>query len=259
MVDSEYNVLLMNDRAEEEFSPSEEKRKCYEITHGIDRPCWELQSDVSCPVRRLQQGEAPYAFHEHDNKGFHVLVAERLDDDLFMELYIDTYVADLIRELKFLAETDNLTGFYNRRKIEELLRKEIERFRRYKNPLSVLFIDLDNFKKLNDTYGHQKGDEILRGVARLIERELRKTDFVGRFGGEEFLVVLPETDAEGALKVAERIRRSVEKADFGVEGVTVSIGVTELKEGDTLETLFNRVDRAMYLAKERGKNRSELL
>ncbi len=259
VVDSDYNVVLMNRRAEEKFPSVKRFAKCYELTHGLEKPCWELRGDVACPVKRLQEGEEPYAYHEHEDKNFHILVAEKLDDSLFMEIYLDTYISDLIRELRFLADTDSLTGFYNRRKIEEILAKEIERSRRYGNPLSVLFIDVDNFKELNDTYGHKSGDEVLRRIAEIIKSELRRTDYVGRFGGEEFMVILPETDSQSAFRVAERIRKRVEREDFKTGKVTVSVGVTELKEGDDLNTLFNRVDRAMYLAKERGKNRSELL
>ncbi len=259
VIDPDCNVVLMNDKASKKFTRQEGRSKCYEITHGTDRPCWEVQGKYACPVKRLQNGEEPYAHHEHDERDFHILVAEKLDEALFMELYLDSYITDLISELRFLADTDGLTGFYNRRKVEEILTKEIERSRRYGNALSLLFIDVDNFKDLNDTYGHQKGDEVLKKIAGVINRELRRTDYVGRFGGEEFLVILPETDADRALKVAERIRRRIEFEDFGIGPVTVSIGVTQLKGGDDIDTLFNRVDRAMYLAKEKGKNRSEVL
>ena len=167
VVDSDYNVVLMNRRAEEKFPSVKRFAKCYELTHGLEKPCWELRGDVACPVKRLQEGEEPYAYHEHEDKNFHILVAEKLDDSLFMEIYLDTYISDLIRELRFLADTDSLTGFYNRRKIEEILAKEI------------------------DTYGHKSGDEVLRRIAEIIKSELRRTDYVGRFGGEEFMVVLP--------------------------------------------------------------------
>lgn len=259
VIDANYNVVVINEKAIEKFSPPAGKFRCFEITHGYDKPCWEVHGDMVCPVKKLQEGEEPYAFHEYENKGFHVLVAERLEEDLFMELYLDSYITDLISELRFLADTDSLTGFYNRRKIEEVLAREIERSHRYGNPLSILFIDVDNFKELNDTYGHKAGDEVLRKIAKIIDRELRRTDYVGRFGGEEFLIVLPETTAERAFRVAERIRDRIEQTDFGVDKVTVSIGVTELKKDEDASTLFNRVDRAMYLAKERGKNRTEVL
>ena len=259
VVDSEYNLLSLNREAQRRFGEVKEGSKCYKVTHKLDRPCWEYRGDFACPVRRLQLGEKPYAYHEHGDNDFHVIVASQLDEDLFMEIYIDSYVAEVIKEFKFLAETDSLTGLYNRRKIEELLQKEIDRSRRYGSPLSLVFLDIDNFKELNDTYGHAKGDEVLSKVACIIKNEVRATDFVGRYGGEEFLIILPHTQPQQALSLAHRIRKRVEEADLGVGKLTVSVGVTGLREKDSIETLFNRVDRAMYMAKERGKNRVELL
>jgi len=147
-------------------------------------------------------------------------VASRVDEDLYMEFFLDSYISDIIRQLRFLADIDSLTGFYNRRKIEEILQGEMARSKRYGDPLSVIFIDIDNFKHINDTFGHRKGDEVLRKVADLIRREIRKTDSVGRFGGD---------------------------------------GVTGLKGEDDYGSLFVRMDRAMYLAKKKGKNRVEIL
>jgi len=259
VVNSNYDVLVVNKKALEKFKANLFKSKCYELTHGIDRPCWEIFGEDACPVRKLQNKEEPYAYHEHKNSKLHILVAGRLDEDLFIELHLDGYIESLIKELKFLAEIDTLTGVYNRRKIEEILESEIERSRRYGNPLSLILIDIDNFKELNDTYGHQTGDRVLKEVARVIRENLRRTDYLGRLGGEEFLVVLPETTPEKARLVAERIRKDIENLDLRVGKLTISAGVTGLKKGDTMESLMNRVDRAMYLAKERGKNRTEIL
>lgn len=259
VVNSDYDVLVINEKALEKFKANLLKNKCYELTHGIDRPCWEVFGKDACPVKKLQNREEPYAYHEHKNNRLHILVAGKLDEDLFIELHLDGYVEGLIRELKFLAEIDTLTGVYNRRKIEEILKSEIERSKRYGNPLSVILVDIDDFKELNDTFGHQTGDRVLREVARVISENLRKTDCLGRLGGEEFLIILPETTPMKARLVAERIRRNIEDLDLRVGKITVSAGVTGLKVGETLETLINRVDRAMYLAKERGKNRTEVL
>ncbi len=259
VIDGEYNVIFLNPEARRQFPDHESKSKCYQITHNLDKPCWEVKGDSACPVKKLKSESRSYAFHEHESGEYHVLVAEKLDEDLFMELYLDGYITDIIREFKFLAEIDSLTGFYNRKKIENLLNQEVERASRYKKDLSLLFIDLDNFKEINDTYGHLTGDKVIKEVAQIIKEEIRRTDFVGRFGGEEFLVVLPETRPSEALKVANRIRKRVEDKRTGVGRITVSIGVTCMREGENPETLFNRVDRAMYLAKEKGKNRVEVL
>jgi len=259
VIDSEFNVLFINRAGTESFDSGEESGKCYELTHRIDRPCWEVFGEGVCPVRKLRERQEPYAYHEHQGETFHLLVASRLDDDLYMEFFLDSYISDIIRQLRFLADIDSLTGFYNRRKIEEVLHSEMERAKRYGHPLSVMFIDIDNFKQINDTYGHRKGDEVLRKVADLIRREIRRTDFVGRFGGEEFMVVLPETEPEKAVRVAERIRERIEREEFGVGRVTISVGVTGLRKDDDYGSLFVRMDRAMYLAKEKGKNRVETL
>lgn len=259
VIDSEFNVLLVNRRGAETFEAAEHRGKCYELTHGIDKPCWEVFGENVCPVKKLAEQKDPYAYHEHTGEEFHLLVASRVDEDLYMEFFLDSYISDIIRQLRFLADIDSLTGFYNRRKIEEILQGEMARSKRYGDPLSVIFIDIDNFKHINDTFGHRKGDEVLRKVADLIRREIRKTDSVGRFGGEEFVIVLPETDPERAVRVAERIRERIEREDFGVGEVTVSVGVTGLKGEDDYGSLFVRMDRAMYLAKKKGKNRVEIL
>ncbi len=260
IIDNDYNVLFINRKGREVFRSSEEdKIKCYEISHSLDKPCWEVFGEDLCPVKKLREKKEPYTYHDHEQQEIHILVASKVDKDIFMELFLDTYISDIIKQLRFLADIDSLTGFYNRRKIEEILNTEIERAKRYKDPLSVMFIDIDNFKKINDTYGHKKGDEVLQKVAQIIKKAVRKTDFVGRFGGEEFIVVLPETSPEKAFHVAQRIRKSIETANFGVNGITVSIGISGLREEDDYGKLFVRVDRAMYLAKRKGKNRIELL
>jgi diguanylate cyclase (GGDEF)-like protein len=253
VVASDYSIVLMNRSASERFPKTE--GRCYEVTHNIDRPCWEVFGEDSCPVKRLQRSEAPYAFHEHrGTEDTHVIAAGKLEEDLYIEFYIDSYITDMIREFKFLAETDPLTGVYNRRKIEEVLRSEMERSLRYGSPLSLIFLDLDNFKRINDTYGHRRGDEILKAVARTVMEAVRRTDWVGRYGGEEFLVLLPQTTREGARRVGERIRRAVKDLRLGV---TVSLGVTSFRPHDTLDTILERVDRAVYRAKKKGGDRIE--
>ncbi|WP_456396717.1 sensor domain-containing diguanylate cyclase [Desulfurobacterium sp.] len=160
------------------------------------------------------------------------------------------------REIKKLADTDGLTAIYNRRKILEELEKEIIRTQRYGNPLSVIIFDIDLFKEVNDTYGHLMGDKILREIAQIIKKRIRKPDIFGRYGGEEFLIVLPETDITGGVKFAEKIRKLIENHPFPIDRkITISLGVTEYKYGDTVDTLLARADRALYMAKESGRNK----
>ncbi|MFN3978436.1 MAG: diguanylate cyclase, partial [Sulfurihydrogenibium azorense] len=155
-----------------------------------------------------------------------------------------------------IALKDSLTGFLNRHMLDVILSKEISRSKRYGYKISILMMDLDNFKKINDTYGHLVGDEILMHFARIVKNNLRESDYPFRYGGEEFLILLPHTDEEGALVVAERIRKSVESYKFPViERITVSCGVREIKNLDNPYIDIEEADRYLYIAKKTGKNR----
>lgn len=163
-------------------------------------------------------------------------------------------------QLQTIARTDELTGLLNRKAIFERLKEETAKAIRYDSPLSFAILDLDHFKQINDRHGHLTGDEVLRDVARLLERSIRDVDIPGRYGGEEFAVIFPETDREEAVKVTERIRRDLESRTFsaGEAGVDMrwSGGVTAWKEGDeTIEDLVGRADEALYTAKNQGRNR----
>jgi diguanylate cyclase (GGDEF)-like protein len=154
------------------------------------------------------------------------------------------------------AITDELTGLVNRRRFNEVLDDEIERSRRHGTTLSVLLADLDDFKRINDRFGHPAGDEALREFANLLRVHLREIDVAGRLGGEEFAVLLPETDLEGALAVAERLRRHVDaRAASGERDVrlTTSIGVAQYHSGSR-EDLLRQADEGLYQAKQQGKN-----
>lgn len=159
-------------------------------------------------------------------------------------------------QLEKLATTDDLTQVYNRRKLYELAGYEIERSLRYKHPLSIIMIDIDNFKKINDNFGHDIGDQTLKKLTTLISNTIRATDIFGRIGGEEFILVLPDTNRKDAKEFAERLRASVEKEAFPmVEHMTISLGVTQCGEEDKINHLFKRVDIALYTAKNDGRNR----
>jgi len=161
-----------------------------------------------------------------------------------------------------IAITDELTKVYTLRYFQQVLTDEVGRYQRYGQKVSILMLDLDDFKKVNDTYGHPVGDITLREFARLVKDSVREVDVVCRYGGEEFAVILPETDDKSALIVAERIRERTEKRVFYIEGheikITVSIGVASCpKNAVTVRDLVNAADRALYRAKESGKNRVE--
>ncbi|NOI17119.1 GGDEF domain-containing protein [Vibrio coralliilyticus] len=152
---------------------------------------------------------------------------------------------------------DELTQLYNRRALEELLPKEIARSSRHKQPLSVLLLDIDHFKKVNDTYGHQAGDRVLRTTGKLLILQTRKDDLSFRYGGEEFLVLLPNTDVEKAVIVAEKLREAIKRARMlptNVDSCTASFGVTQFNGEDDWQTAIERADQALYSAKENGRN-----
>ncbi len=160
-------------------------------------------------------------------------------------------------KLTELALRDALTGLYNRGCFDFKLAEEIARAHRYEHALSILMIDIDHFKQVNDRYGHQIGDEVLAEVARIVRSSLRNTDVVCRYGGEEIVVILPETAAADAVRVAENCRGRIEAGTASSPGpaVTVSIGAASLVEGDTPESLVAAADGALYAAKEGGRNR----
>lgn len=159
--------------------------------------------------------------------------------------------------LRKLSDADPLTGIYNRRKVMEELEKEINRSRRYGHPLSILMLDIDHFKGINDRFGHTAGDAVLTGFTETVAARLRPTDVFGRWGGEEFLIILSETDLQGAYRLAERIRESVEGHTYLPElRVTASIGVAAMGgELTCKDDLVNAADEALYCAKENGRNR----
>lgn len=163
--------------------------------------------------------------------------------------------ATLIRRLEREAETDFLTDFFNKRALRNLLVTELERTTRYGTPLSVIFLDIDDFKAYNDTFGHVAGDVVLQKMAEIIKNSIRIVDIAGRYGGEEFVIILPGTKEEGAARVAERIRKSIEIYPFPHRQVTASLGVASAKKNDSVDLLLARADQACYQAKRRGKNR----
>lgn len=164
---------------------------------------------------------------------------------------------------KYLSLTDELTGLANRRSFENCFEKEFLRARRYKNKLTLVMFDIDHFKNVNDTYGHPCGDFVLKQIANAALQTFRKTDTVFRFGGEEFAIILAETDIQQSIIPLERFRKTVETLNLNYDGnfidVTVSIGACQLTdEINTKEEFLNMTDRALYEAKNSGRNRTVL-
>ncbi len=161
-----------------------------------------------------------------------------------------------LQQVEQLAVTDSLTETYNRRKFDETIIQEHHRANQEKTPFSLIMLDIDHFKKVNDQFGHSVGDLVLKQLSQLIRGLIRQGDLLIRWGGEEFLILLPTTQIEEAGPFAERIRLEVEQEQFVDAGsITISLGVAQLRKGDSTDTLLKRVDNALYQAKREGRNR----
>lgn len=158
------------------------------------------------------------------------------------------------KKVEELSITDQLTKLFNRHRIEEVFASEIERAFRYQRTFSLVILDIDHFKNINDNYGHDMGDSVLIDIAKIMQRETRKSDLVGRWGGEEFIIIMPETSMKDALEAIEKLRIEIEHYPFKVGQVTASFGLTDYQDGDTQKTLLKRADEALYQAKENGRN-----
>jgi two-component system cell cycle response regulator len=211
--------------------------------------------DVHAKVRGLESGASDYLTKPFDD--------EELVARCKVHLKIKA-LQDELREknqrLEELSNTDGLTRVVNRRHLMELLDLEFTRARRYNSTLSFIMVDIDHFKNINDHYGHQVGDQALMAVALVLRQDLRRNDVVGRYGGEEFSLLLPETSADGARVVAERYRKRIEENRLSAEGDTVSLtasfGVAEVAtDMKDIDALVRRADAAMYQAKHQGRNR----
>lgn len=165
---------------------------------------------------------------------------------------------DLLEEQRHKATHDPLTGLPNREAYNERSYQELQRFKRYCRPLSMAVCDIDHFKKINDDYGHQAGDKIIKLIAKILSTRLRKVDFVGRYGGEEFVILMPETTPNQALEVLDKVRALIAKTPFRFKDkpvqITISFGLAEFTAEDKVESVFERADKALYQAKRNGRN-----
>ncbi|CUW39716.1 putative Response regulator [Magnetospirillum sp. XM-1] len=161
-------------------------------------------------------------------------------------------------ELEKASITDTLTGLFNRRRLDEAYAHELDRAQRYAKPVSLIIGDVDHFKAINDTHGHQTGDDVLKSIAELLRSGVRAVDIVGRWGGEEFLVICPDTDLDGAQALAEKLRSSIAAEPFPAIGPTTSsFGVAQYRAGESFKDTVARADTALYKAKINGRNRVE--
>jgi len=167
-----------------------------------------------------------------------------------------------IEEQRKKAMHDALTGLPNREAYQERVEQEIHRIERYGGSLSLIVCDIDLFKRINDSYGHLAGDKVLKIISKSLQRNLRDSDFIARFGGEEFVVLMPETSTKEAKLVAEKLRKKVESSPFNFKKepvqITVSFGISEFAKGETIEEVFSRADKALYKAKDNGRNQVQI-
>ncbi len=172
------------------------------------------------------------------------------------------HLKEELDKYKEMAIIDELTGIFNRRGILDLLKREVARSERFNLPLSIAMVDVDDFKRINDTFGHVTGDKVLKAVALIMKSAIRRIDMLGRYGGEEFLIIFPNTPKDNARVAAEKLRKEVESHKFKYRDqefrVTISLGVAEYTYGDSVEVLISKADEALYKAKRAGKNRVEI-
>jgi diguanylate cyclase (GGDEF)-like protein len=256
--------LILLDRVLPDMDGSEVCRwlKLDQKTRDIPVIMLTVRSAMTDKVTGLEAGADDYLPKPFDEAELNARIYARLrskihQDELKMK---NTQLEDMLTRVESLAILDPLTGLFNRRRFETILANEFKRAARYQSPLSCMLIDIDHFKEINDTFGHQTGDVVLKEVAHIIQTTLREVDTPARWGGEEFIVLSPNTARENALKAAERMRKAVAAFTFsGINGrkVTVSIGVAGLPAAsvDSPDKLIHAADLAMYDAKKQGRDR----
>ncbi len=272
VIDREFHVLKINETFSKLFGIKKkqaENKKCFELIPGIE--C----HTPNCPLTRITKGESSQGSDVEKKTADGSIISCIMSASAFRDpsgefygMVLNfkdiTYRKQIEEKLRKLATTDELTKIYNRRHFLELSSREFERVKRYRTALSMLMVDIDHFKLVNDTYGHDIGDKALMAFAETGKNILRKVDIFGRIGGEEFAALLPDTDLHGALIVAERLRQAIEESCVqthkGPIRFSISVGVAQVTESlNNIGDLLKATDGALYKAKERGRNRVEFL
>jgi diguanylate cyclase (GGDEF)-like protein/PAS domain S-box-containing protein len=275
IVDNGYKIIEVNEAYSRLKGKAAEDllgRSCYEALHGRNNICEECVVEKTFksadPCAKEKRVTAPdgsevwmeiytYPVFDVNGKVSHVIEYAR---DITDRKMMEEEKKQLIKKLNHLSTTDSLTGLLNRRALNDLLDHEIDRANRYSSDLSLLICDIDRFKQINDTYGHTAGDQALRAISETFKSALRKADILGRWGGDEFMIILPETSLKGAKKLAEKIRSSVETTavelpERKVVRLSTSIGVASCcAPAENIDTIVARADAALYASKQAGRN-----
>lgn len=260
--DTDYIIVYQN-KIHKKIFDNHIGEKCYEAYYLRDKIC------ERCPVAlAFEDGKIHTLQWEHHTKRgakYLEITASPLKDAKKKPIAGIEVVRDITRrkqteeELEILATTDKLTGAYNRTKFKEIMQREIARVKRFNTKMSMIIFDIDHFKEVNDRYGHNFGDHVLKTIAHIVKDNIRRIDYFVRWGGEEFMIISSETDLKKAHALAERIRIIIENKRFKNNiKVTVSFGVTEFKKSDTENSFIKRADDTMYKAKRKGRNRVEV-
>jgi len=228
----EAQPILVNARAR-----TEEQRVVYDLVVITMHRRYQIETQLQAAKARAEQAtEALASAHQalQDKQNLLTTLNERLEA---------------------LSITDPLTGLFNRRVFDREMKAHLQLFNRTQTPFCVMSLDIDFFKKVNDAFGHDAGDKVLVELAETMHRQAREIDVLMRIGGEEFVMILPETELEGATQLAERIRRKIESLALSVGSLTISVGVSQVRAGDDASQLYQRADQALYEAKHSGRNR----
>jgi len=240
--------------------------KLEESTRGIPVIMLTVKKELSDKISGLNIGAddylpKPYNELELNARIYASLRTKALQDELRAK---NKQLEELLYKVEYMAITDSLTGLYNRRRFHDILSSEFERAKRYATPFALIMVDIDHFKRINDNYGHQAGDTILKEVTSIILKNTRETDTAARYGGEEFMVIMPNTNKKDAKNLAERVRSSIEKnnfSDINDQKITVSIGITGMPDPDITkeDVLIRCADFGLYRAKNTGRNKVEMM
>ena len=275
--DSEGDILQFNGNAHKLFGYSKDEFSSLNIDELVNFGEQEQHKNMRMgfivntimPALRKQRATLQPFFHSHRG----AFIGRKKNGDMVpVKIGLTAYESEhglrlltvltdqtYVRKLEFKTQIEPFTNLANKDTIKQSLATEIERARRSEHTLSLIFIDVDGFKQINDTKGHQFGDKVLINISERINQRVRDSDVLGRFGGDEFIIICPECTGLQAAAVAEQIRKNIETFELEGTKITISLGITECHRNDTVKTLLERADKALYVAKQEGKNKIKLI